>query len=185
VKTFDEVWKFTDTVPGSFTRLSAEKLYELGLCVPWGGNVAEIGVDQGRSLSVMLFATLGLSPMFYLVDSWESVLIDNQAKVEDMIKRFEPTPNYAVLQMRSAAAAKLVMATLDLIHIDAHHFDDIEDGGPSKDCELWLPKVKSGGVACFHDYHSCFPDVTTAVDKCCAGWEDLGDWDGLAIRRKP
>jgi hypothetical protein len=183
MKSFEEVWAFTDKIPGSFTQLSAEKLYALALNVPKGGTIAEVGVDQGRSLSVMLQGTVGRKVSFVLVDSWESVLIENQPKVQGLMESFNA--DYFLARVKSTEGATLVDKPLDLIHIDAYHFDNIPDGGPSLDCELWLPKVKSGGVACFHDYNSCFPDVNIAVDKFTAGWEDLGVWDGLAIRRKP
>lgn len=185
MKTFEEAWELTDKIPGSFTRLSAEKLYEFASYLPKNATIAEIGVDQGRSLSVMIQATEHLKPLFILVDAWHSVLHDNMIKVKKMLQEFEPQTDYMMFQSFSVEAAKLISSPLDLIHIDAHHFDDTDNGGPSLDCASWLPKVKSGGVACFHDYNSCFPDVNIAVDKYCAGWEDLGDWDGLAIRRKP
>jgi hypothetical protein len=53
----DDVWARTDKIPGSFTRLNAEKLYEYASQVPVGGAIVEIGVDQGRSASVLLAAT--------------------------------------------------------------------------------------------------------------------------------
>lgn len=179
---FEELWSFTDSIPGSFTKLSAEKLFEYASRVERNGTIAEIGVDQGRSLSVLLNARRGNPTLFVLVDSWESVLIDNMDKVKKLLAG---TPNYMLLNMTSVDAAVGWHGHLDMIHIDAHHHDDTDKGGPTLDCEWWLPKLKIGGVACFHDYYPSWPDVTAAVDKYCAGWENLGDWDSLAIRRKP
>lgn len=113
-----------------------------------------------------------------LVDSWESVLIDNMAKVQKLADRFDG--HVTIINAKSVDAAHLVSGPIGLIHIDANHYDD----NPGNDCEAWLPKLVSGGVVCFHDYGS-FPAVTAAVDKHTAGWEDLGVWDSLAIRRKP
>jgi hypothetical protein len=183
MKSFEEVWAFTDKIPGSFSQVSAEKLYALALSVPNSAMIAELGVNEGRSLSLMLQGTVGRHPSFLLVDTWGSVPPENRFKAEGLVKAF--AVNYLLMQMKSTEAAKAFDKPLDLIHIDAYHFDNIPDGGPSLDCEMWLPKVKPGGVACFHDYNSCFPDVNIAVDKFTAGWEDLGVWDGLAIRRKP
>lgn len=184
MKHFIDVWKFTDKIPGSFTRLSGEMLYSAAL--QSNGPIVEVGVDQGRSASLLLAAVAGSDQNVILIDSWESVLIENMAKVEMMALDF-PSSIFSVLNMKSvdAAAELKLLPPIGLIHIDAHHFDDIPDGGPSADCIAWLPMVRAGGVACFHDYNSCFPDVNIAVDKYCAGWEDMGDWDGLAIRRKP
>ncbi len=182
MKTFEEVWAFTNNIRGDFTRLSAEKLYAAGLSVPKHGTIAEIGVSYGRSLSVLLQSAIQADALFVLVDTWENGA-ENLASVKELLRTLQP--NCMLLEMKSTAAAKIFVEPLDLIHIDAYHFDNIPDAGPSMDCELWLPKVKSGGLACFHDYDSCFPDVNIAVDKFTAGWENLGAWDGLAIRRKP
>lgn len=56
---------------------------------------------------------------------------------------------------------------IDLLHIDADHGPGVWD-----DCRWWLPKVKIGGYAVFHDYArkgadgkgDVFPSVTTAVN---------------------
>lgn len=184
MKTFEEVWKFTDKIPGSFTQRSAEKYFEYAMQVPPRGAVAEIGVDQGRSASLLMRAAQLRGFQVILVDSWESVLIDNMEKVKALLPVFPGITSF-IVNMKSVDAAAALTVPLDMLHIDAHHFDDIPNGGPSADCEAWLPHLKPGGIACFHDYNSCFPDVNIAVDKYCAGWKDLGEWDGLAIRRKP
>jgi hypothetical protein len=186
MKAFDELWNFTDTIPGSFTRLSGEKLWEYALGVPDKGVVIEVGVDQGRSASILLESAKLTNAFVHLIDSWESILVDNRIKVEAMCRaRFEAA-RYFIFQEKSVAASEMFTPEgTDLIHIDAHHHDDVTDGGPNLDCIMWLPKLKPGGVACFHDYDSTFHDVKKAVDKYTAGWEDLGAWDSLAIRRKP
>lgn len=175
--TFSEIWAFTNTIPGSFTELSASKLYEVTRQVPEGGTVVEVGVDQGRSASVLLAAAPKAS--IILVDSWESVLIDNLYKVKQLVMVFPALST--VWRMDSVVAAEHLDLPIDLIHIDANHYGD----HPRHDCESWLPKLKSGGVACWHDYGTGFPDVTWAVNHATEGWEDLGVWDSLAIRRKP
>jgi hypothetical protein len=185
MKTFEEAWKFSDKIPGSFTTLSGKKLFEYACKVPTDGIIAEIGVDQGRSLSVMLQSRDEENPAtFLVVDSWESVLRDNMVKVQALLEKFGP-PNHLLLNMTSVAAADIWSGAIDMIHIDAHHYDDTDKGGPTLDCEHWLPKLKSGGVACFHDYDSTFKDVKKAVDLACKGWFNLGNYDSLAIRRKP
>lgn len=180
MKTFDDIWAFTDTIPGSFTRLSGEKLYEQVIQIPDDAWIVEIGVDQGRSASLLMNAAEIHDHFVVLIDSWESVLIDNMRKVENLSKLF-PLAKVDIWNMRSTDAARLFNGGIALIHIDANHYED----NPANDCEAWLYKLESGGIACFHDYHESWPAVMGAVDKYCAGWEDLGVWDSLAIRRKP
>lgn len=178
MKPFDEIWQFTDAIPGSFTRLSAEKLYEYARQCE--GTIVEVGVDQGRSASLLLEAARGRCDVV-LIDSWESVLIDNMGKVRSMANRFDSDVVVTIIHGRSVPAAGRIEDGIDLIHIDANHYEP----NPALDCEAWLPKLKSGGVACFHDYDSTFHAVKEAVDKYTEGWEHLGNWDSLAIRRKP
>lgn len=185
MKTWEELWKFTDSIPGSFTKLSGEKLLKYAMDVPPFGCIVEVGVDQGRSASLLMEAIWHTSTELWLIDKWESILADNALKVHKLRSKFPPSINCYILRESSVNAAADLTLSIDLIHIDAHHHDDIPDGGPELDCAGWLPKVKSGGVACFHDYDSTFHDVKKAVDKHTAGWEDLGVWDSLAIRRKP
>ncbi len=184
MKTFDEIWAFSDTIPGSFTRLSGEKLYEYAMQVPPKAITVEVGVDQGRSASILLAAAESTGAELILADKWESILVDNMYKVQALTRQFSSVRSF-IIHGSSAAVGAAYAMDIDLIHIDAHHHDDISDGGPNLDCQAWLPKVKSGGVACFHDYDSTFHDVKKAVDRYTAGWENLGEWDSLAIRRKP
>lgn len=177
--TFANIWQITDSIPGSFTRLSAEHLYRHASEVPDEGLIVEVGVDQGRSASLLLHAALKPWATVVLVDSWESVLVDNYAKVTSLVEQFE-SPS-VVIHGFSVPASKLVTQEIDLIHIDANHHAP----NPGQDCEAWLPKLRSGGVAFFHDYEAPGFDVTAAVDEYTSGWEDLGVWDSLAIRRKP
>src|SRR3990167_8962847 len=177
---FRAIWWKTESIPGSFTRLNAAKYYERALIVPSDGVIVEVGVDQGRSASILLAIATMTGVKLHLVDSWESILIDNKAKVEALIKGFDGV-DVTVHHMRSEDAAKIIPSPIDMVHIDAHHYTPSIE----LDCESWLPKLKSGGVALFHDYASTFPDVTAAVDKYTESWDDLGAWDSLAIRRKP
>jgi predicted O-methyltransferase YrrM len=182
MKTFDQLWEFTDKIPGSFTRLSGEKLYEFASYVPAGGYIAEIGVDQGRSASLLLAASENTGAHVYLIDSWESILIDNCWKVKRLKEKYK-VDGMVMRWFSDEAAGEFEDGSLDMTHIDANHHAP----HPDDDCRLWMPKLKPGGVASFHDYSEAktFTAVKAAVDKYCAGWEDLGEWDSLAIRRKP
>lgn len=54
-----------------------------------------------------------------------------------------------------------------------------------KDCELYLPLLKSGGYVAFHDYNNPAFGVKQAVDEVIPHWEKVEDaWD-LIVKRKP
>lgn len=175
---FREAWWQTESIPGSFTRLNAAKLWEYALKAR--GPIVEVGVDQGRSAAILLSTALRTQALLVFVDSWESCLIDNKFKFEAMLTEYPETATL-VIHAKSVEAAQIADYKIDMLHIDANHYE----GGVDLDCEAWLPRLTSGGIVCFHDYGSTFPAVTAAVDKYTEGWEHLGNWDSLAIRRKP
>jgi predicted O-methyltransferase YrrM len=172
IRPFSEVWTFANQIPGWFTELNASKLYDCAL--ESRGVVVEVGIQEGRSASVLLSAARHTDAHVILVDYWES-------NTDQVFRRLKPYfPDVMILHATSVEAARMLRADLSLVHIDANH----QAPGPEEDCVAWLPKLKSGGIVCFHDYQSGYPDVTAAVDKHCAGWQDLGAWEGLGIRRK-
>ncbi len=66
------------------------------------------------------------------------------------------------LRMSSLAAAKTIEdGSVDVLFIDADHSYQ----ATLADIKAWLPKVKSGGVLCGHDYGDLFPGVKQAVDE--------------------
>ncbi len=182
---FRQAWWVTEAIPGSFTRLNAATYWHLATnFVPPNGTVVEVGVDQGRSASMLLAALHKTIPAHVvLVDSWESVLIENKAKTEKNLARFMNDENLlvGVCHAKSEEAAVFVHPSIDLLHIDAHHYHPSID----IDCETWLPKVKPGGIACFHDVGATFPDVDEAMAKYLKDWEPLGVYDCLGVWRKP
>lgn len=183
VTPFEVVWEYVDKIPGSFTRINAEKYYEYALQAE--GNVVEIGVDQGRSASVLMFAAKHTGASITLVDSWKSVLRANRDKVSDRLHADFPDLKWTICHADSVNAASLVNEEIrfSLIHIDGDHWGT----GPEDDCVAWLPKLLPGGIVCVHDFRveTMGDAVDKAVDKYTAGWEDLGAWEGLGIRRKP
>ena len=178
--TFNEAFKFTNTIPGSFTERNCRALYEnASLC---RGVMVEVGVDQGRSASIILAAAQPGASVI-LVDSWVNFTgnIGDIGSLSRMLDTYPDVP-VTIYHKKSMDALPLVENGFNLIHIDADHS---EGGGIDLDCQYWLPKLRSGGIALFHDYESCFPDVNKHVNIACTGWEDLGVYEGLAVRRKP
>ena len=186
---FQGIWPKVEARLGSFTRLNAAKYYEYARAVRIGGVIMEIGVDQGRSATVLLEVAKRQAVTVHLVDSWESVLVDNYYKVLNHVAASRPWHPDSTVQVRhmssqtAAEEAAGLEGEIDLVLIDANHYGLM----PGLDCELWLPMLRVGGVALFHDYGSTFPDVDEAVDRYTGDeerWEDLGAWDSLAVRRK-
>ena len=73
------------------------------------------------------------------------------------------SPIFTVINLTSKEASKVVQNNLDLVFIDAsHNYESVKE-----DINLWLPKVKKGGILCGHDYgdiRGC-REVKKAVDE--------------------
>lgn len=182
---FKAAWWVTEAIPGSFTRLNAAAYYDLALGLPKDSIIVEVGVDQGRSASILCEVMENQRPdlRLNLVDSWESVLIDNLAKTKAMLERFPAAASRTTVHhMRSEVAAqRFADLSVNMVHIDAHHYHPSVD----MDCVSWMPKLAKGGVWAMHDVQATFPDVDEAVAQYTAGWERLGLWDCLGVWRKP
>jgi hypothetical protein len=65
----------------------------------------------------------------------------------------------------SCAVIDVDDGSVDFVFIDAQHTYK----GVKEDINLWLPKIRSGGIICGHDYDFTrprFADVIRAVDEC-------------------
>lgn len=181
IKDFEPVFLRMNRIPGSYTEMNAATLYKYAMQLDRQDKVVEIGVDQGRSASILLHCANQRGNRVLLIDSWESLLFENYWKVSNLFSRY-PAVKVGIIHAKSSECVdEEVFNSIDMLHIDADHYV----GGIDVDCKLWLPKLKSGGVVLFHDYASTFPAVTEAIDTYTEGYEDLGSWDSLAVRRKP
>lgn len=124
------------------------------------GEGAEIGVQLGAYSATLLEHWRGRR--LYSVDPWKSfdpeVYVDMSNQPQDMqdyifgracaeLARFGDRS--VIVRATSAEAAPgFDDAQLDFVYLDAqHHYEAIRE-----DLELWLPKVRPGGVLAGHDY---------------------------------
>jgi predicted O-methyltransferase YrrM len=123
----------------------ALKLYDCAKRFPENAIIVEIGTFKGGSAAIMAAAFLG---KVYTID------IDPQVAV------IEGVDNIEFIKGESSEIAGTWDKEIDMLFIDGSHFyADVR-----KDIANWVPKMKSGGIVCFHDYGS-HPDVTLAVNE--------------------
>lgn len=173
-------WERARDIPGSFTQLSCAALWRNIVCVGPTATVVEVGVDQGRSASIMMEALNGTMAELFLFDSWESVLVENYGKVHKLRDQFQELLCYIERETSLEASEHFEPESIDLIHIDANHYAP----NPENDLIAWLPKVKKGGTILMHDYDPTWPDVVHAVDKHMKDYGHIGCWDSLVVKRK-
>jgi hypothetical protein len=139
-------------------------------------NIVEIGCWKGQSTKALLDASKGT---IHAVDHFMGSATDESrgfANVQDVYSQFMDNvghyDNLKVYKMGSEEAVnKFDNGSLDMVWIDADHSHD----GCSKDIDMWLPKIKKGGLICGHDYGVC-SGVTTSVDN---RFNDIGLIDTL------
>ncbi len=100
------------------------------------------------------------------------------AKQRDMLGVFKKNvghfPNLNIVQKPSIEAAKdFEDKSIDVCFIDAGHtYEEV-----LQDIDAWLPKVKSGGILCGHDYlPKTWMGVVQAVDERFGKPDQVVDW---------
>jgi cephalosporin hydroxylase len=171
----------------SFNREECEALYNFCQEIPRGGLVLEIGIQFGRSLTVL--GIVGNERDFDIigVDSWqEDVSQDAKMHVEEKIKKYD-MPITVMNITSEEAEGELKFDRFDLVHIDGDH----EYESVLQDIVLWSRKVKKGGYMCFDDYgHDSLPGVYKAVTEYMMGphgkeWEFVGRFgDKLGVFKR-
>lgn len=133
------------------------------------GIGAEIGVYKGQTSRQILETTS--TKMLYMIDQYRLNYDKSQtlyskrgnpdADYEFVRKYFsEKFPNrHTLIRKTSEQSGKELDVALDFIFIDANHtYEHV-----MKDLQIWVPKVRSGGLIIGHDWWSKFPGVITAV----------------------
>jgi len=171
--TFEKMWCKSRCIPGHFYQENAKEMFRHAMLCRPGSEFVEIGCWCGRSASI-----LGQVAM---ARQCRLTLVDNFAMPPSAIVLVYSLRNlgigFELMAMLSAQAAPLFTRPIDLLHIDGGH------GLIEQDCELWLPKLKQGGIAMFHDWGQGHQLIMRTVNAL-QGYEDLGIFDSLAIRRK-
>lgn len=133
------------------------------------GECAEIGSHTGRSASIIALKLKHSGGHLTCVDHW------GWGNAYEVFQYNMRRLNLSVLQMKMSslhAAERFSPQSLDFIFIDSSH--EYED--TVAEIKAWLPKLRSGGLLCGHDYgHPDYPGVEQAVSELCPGYENPVD----------
>jgi hypothetical protein len=128
----------------------------------------EIGSHMGEGLQML--ASTGLFNKIHVIEpfegeeefnemfgwSWDEVRAEwelNTRHFKDIIKLHE-SYSYKV-------ADNFIDGTIDFVYIDGdHNYEAVK-----RDIQLYLPKIKDGGIIAGHDYHEEWPGVIKAVEE--------------------
>lgn len=123
------------------------KLYNCASLLPENAVIVEIGTYKGGSAVLMAAASEDKKGMVYTID------IDPKIKSSFL-------DNIQFITGDSEEISRGWTKEIDMLLIDGDHLLE----GINKDIRNWVPKVKAGGLICFHDYGSRI-DVTTAINE--------------------
>lgn len=125
-------------------------------------TVAEIGISRGETV-IHVLDNIPTIETYYCVDPWEhyphwdktiSIPARNRdITAENVVPFFEGTYKHrskmVILPTYSSMAARHVPpGVLDFCFIDGNHAKDYV----TQDIQLWLPKIRVGGILAGHDY---------------------------------
>lgn len=129
-----------------------------------GMTVVEVGSFAGASSRILhefLRGTGSLYCVDWFVDCWGAGNEPANEACERLFDQFVSRSG-GVCKIRKSsaeAAQEFAHASVGLVYIDGNH----EQAG--EDIDLWLPKVRAGGVIAGHDYSRHWPDVVKSIDR--------------------
>lgn len=152
----------------AFNREECQALFDLALTVPKHGLVVEIGVEYGRSTSVIAQIQKESDFRFIAIDPHNIQENGQEARAHVLYQMEKHNWNFDLWQLTSVQAEFRFRLeykkpkVIDLLHIDGNHKYEFV----LEDTKLWAPKVKKGGYICFDDYgHDSLPGVFQAVTE--------------------
>ena len=164
-----------------YTLVELAALYRASSTVDNNSTIVEIGICGGRSSSILFQTAKETSSKLILIDPW----IYETPLCEPVFKRvaefFNDVP-YIHYRRRSEDIPHLIPNSIDFLHIDGDH----QAKSVEQDCRMYLPKLKAGHLCAFHDYgDERYLGVSEEIERATKGWEDLGLFGRLKIKRKP
>lgn len=164
MKTLDQIYQIVEesSHETAFNRGEVEGLYQIVSKLNKDSKVLEIGVQFGRSTSVIAELQKEIGFDFIAVDNWKEE--ESQiAKKHINAQILKHDWKFTLLSMSSKDAVNfLPKEKFDLIHIDGDHSYE----GVKFDCKTWLPRLNPGGYACFDDYgHPGMDQVKQAITE--------------------
>jgi len=137
------------------------------------GIGAEIGVFQGETSRSILESTK--TKHLYMVDPW---MADFDTSRGLYTTKGDPGKDYrevahffnetfpdrsTIIRKESVNAVNEIDEQIDFVFIDANHTYE----AVWQDLEVWIPKIKTGGLVMGHDWWKKFPGVIQAVTEFC------------------
>lgn len=197
----DYYTKVTDKITGHLYTEEARALWQLAEnWLPYGGRMAEVGCDMGRSTTIWAYWAREKNALLNVIDAfcWSTsreTFIDNMAEAgylrtlgvaSDDRREGEPQVRKGdftlTVERSEIEGERCPDGFWDLLFIDADHSAE----GIKLDCDIWPAKVRPGGVIVFHDYDNpMYDQMKPTIDKAMEGWELILRQEMVIAFRRP
>lgn len=183
ILTFEKALELTDTI-STRAAYQIEALRGLWLAVtsiPPGSVIVEIGLEYGRSSSLLLQVAKEMNHSYIGIDPFiaEPILF-GPPQIHQWVGMAQGVGHpYTVCVMESLHAR--FNAPIGLLHIDGCH-----EGEPLKTDISMCLLVQERGYVVLHDYDGpVTPEVKMVADDWLKDWERIGVYDTCAVFRRP
>jgi len=186
VRAFEEIWDQVSEIWGLVLESEMWALYDAATRCDPGSHFLEVGCLCGRSSAVLGMVAMDNGCHLTCVDNFSFVHQRGGLCINEFLRNMKKLHiEVTLMMMGSDKAAKIYNRPIDLLYIDGDH----SYVAVRQDCDLWLPYLKPGGWAAFHDYGSApgrpvHPGVKRAVDETTHGYEDFGVVQRMKVLRK-
>jgi predicted O-methyltransferase YrrM len=168
----NEQKEYNKKIPGWLGDFDLVAISKLASNTPKNAIIAEVGSMHGKS--AYCIATSAPTASLYCYDLWREDLvrssdeIDRSNSIDEFKKHVGMCKNIIPTRIKSADDINHENLSIDMFFLDAAHTN------PSdwEWIEFWLPKIKSGGVICGHDYYQPgkhtkvhYPDINENIEK--------------------
>lgn len=182
IPTFDCIMEITAGVSGAtaFELPECELYYRMLCTLRSGASIVEIGVEYGRSSSIMAQMAMAHGHSVTFIDPF----VDSRslASFVGLMQRIGLHYTLHVMRTSEVRAERLPMP-VDFLLIDgSHDRQDIEE-----DCTKLLPRVATGGLVLAHDYgRDSLPDVYPVMNEHMTpdAWEQVEVAGTLGVWRR-
>lgn len=179
--TFDEVMQFTRNVSGNaaFEDEECKLFYDTLVTLPPHSKIIEVGVEFGRSTSIILQVAREKQFQVYLIEpSPQSRFLEMAAQIGVPYTLIAMTTHQYVVQGQQIAPR-----SVGLVHIDGSHTaKDV-----AVDCAWLLPMVHKRGYMAAHDYgRDSLPEVYPTINGYVMNdrWQKVDHKGTLLVMRR-
>lgn len=146
-----------------------DALIDFAKSLPENAVCINIGAGTGTSALAILEQRPDLMETFTTVDISRGSPLGGLRNERNAFDNAGIALRHKQVLSDSVQAGQEFVGDIDFIFVDGNHTYE----GVKGDIQAWIPKVKNGGIAAFHDYQPAYPMVKRAIDEFMSEHEEI------------